>query len=249
MIVNETRRIISWPLRPFINIFRRGARMGSNKSARKAGVAVGAAGKAAIATASKTAAKDILQTEYHEEAPSGVEAAMFKQLPRPRLTERVAADLTLEEAQRHSAEAERFYEFEFPLFPRGDFFYEEIEEEYLNAALGYDADSIDRRFIDVATLFRRTLNGNTRRLMFYWAPLIGLTVFGAATFKYLQSGGFSFAARAGPWAEVGALYGGAALLAAFLAFLVYSWPYKVVQQRNLLNLDNYVTSKFARYQQ
>lgn len=50
----------------------------------------------------------------------------------------------------------------------------------------------------------------------------------------------------GPQAQAGFLYGGAALIGAALTFLVYSWPYKVVQQRNLMNLDNYVTSKFAR---
>lgn len=177
----------------------------------------------------------LLETEYRNEPPNGLEAAMFKQLPRPRLTERVAAELTTEQARAHVKNAGRFYQYEFPLFPRGDFFYEEIEEGYLTQVLGADDDSIDRRFIDVTTLFRRTLNANTRHLLFYWMPLIGFFLFAAAmlaTVRYDLRADVVFASAAGA--------------ASFLMLLVYSWPYKVVQQRNLMNLDNYITSKFAR---
>ncbi len=238
-------RIISWPLRLFIRLFRRGARVGAKNGGRGAG-APEAAGKAGASAIARTSATEILDSEYREEPPSGVEAVLFKQLPRPRLTEKSAAELTLEQAEDYAAQSRRFYEFGFPLFPRGDFFYEEIEEEFLTAALGYEADTIDRRFIDVTSLFRRTLNDNTRRAMLLWAPLIGLGVFAAAAVLSLPESWFAAAADQYPWAEDAVRYGAAALIAFFLAFLVYSWPYKVVQQRNLLNLDNYVTSKFAR---
>lgn len=245
MILRELGRIIVGPFRLFFRIFRRGARVGAKNGGRGVGAAR-ATGKAGASAVAKTLPREILDAEYREEPPSGIEAAMFKQLPRPRLTEKSAADLTLEQAYDYAEQAKRFYEFEFPLFPRGDFFYEEIEEEFLNDALGYDADTIDRRFVDVTVLFRRTLNDNTRRVMLVWAPLIGAGAFGAAAALQLPEDALAAVAGGKPWAEAAALYGAAALIAAFLAFLVYSWPYKVVQQRNLLNLDNYVTSKFAR---
>lgn len=92
-------------------------------------------------------------------------------------------------------------------------------------------------------MFRRTLNDNTRRLMLLWAPLIGLGAFGAAAALQAPESMLARVAGQNAWAQSAALYGAAALIA---AFPVYNWPYKVVQQRNLLNLDNYVTSKFAR---
>ncbi len=236
-------RLATGPFRAFFKIFRRGARVGVKNGGRNGASAAGAAAKSGAGALAKVAAADILDNEYREEPPSGIEAAMFKQLPRPRLTEKAASDLTLEQADNYAEQSKRFYNFNFTLFPRGDFFYEEIEEHYLASALGYDADSIDKRFIDVSTLFRRTLNDNTRALMLGWAPVIGLAVFAAASYWAPR---FQAPGLENQFAQSGALYGAAAAIAMFLAFLVYSWPYKVVQQRNLLNLDNYVTSKFAR---
>ncbi len=233
MVSINLTRILTWPIRLIAKIFRRGPKSGAVRTTAKSGGSVVA----------KSVGHDILTEEYREEPPSGIEAAMFKQLPRPRLTEKSASDMTIEQAQHYAEQASRFYDFKFPLFPRGDFFYEEIEEEYLNAALGYEACSIDRRFVDVSTLFRRTLNANTRRLLLYWSPMIGVLVFAIAHFWV--SGTRIFGIEDATMQAV-VTYGGAALIASFFAFLVYSWPYKVVQQRNLMNLDNYVTSKFAR---
>ena len=230
MIFKKLSQILTWPIRVLFKPFRRPAAA----AARESG---GATGRAAAGVAARFGPGEILEDEYREEPPRGVEAAMFKQLPRPRLTEKSASELTLEQAQEYAGQAERFYDFEFPLFPRGDFFYEEIEKDFLHEALGHAENSIDQRFIDVANLFRRTLNANTRRLMLFWTPLIGAIGLGGAAFAVRQQ-----TVVADPWV----LYGAAAVLSAFFAFLVYSWPYKVVQQRNLLNLDNYVTSKFAR---
>lgn len=230
MISRQLLQIATWPFRVLLKPFRRSA----GAAARESG---GAAGQTIAGAAASLGPGDILEEEYREEPPRGVEAAMFRQLPRPRLTEKSASELTLDEARTFAAQAERFYDFEFPLFPRGDFFYEEIEKDFLYKALGYSEASIDKRFIDVANLFRRTLNDNTRGLMLFWTPVIGVLALGLmlAALHYQMF-------NAEPWA----LYGGVSIIAAFLALLVYSWPYKVVQQRNLLNLDNYVTSKFAR---
>lgn len=235
MIFGSLGRIITWPFRAISRIFRRGGVNGS---------AVKAAGRLGAGTAAKVAPRDVLDEEYREEPPGGVEAVMFTQLPRPRLTEKSAADLTLEQAREHAMQSARFYNYSFPLFPRGESFYEEIECEYLSAALGYDDDSIDRRFLDVTTLFRRTLNDNTRRVMCLWTPLVGLAVFAGAW--ALKPGLEGVIPAIGLFAGPELVYVAAALAAGFIVSVIYSWPYKVVQQRNLMNLDNYVTSKFAR---
>lgn len=212
--------------------------------AKASGRTAANAGGSMVASA---AGADLLEEEYREEPPSGVETILFAQLPRPRLTERAASEMTLEQAAGYARDAKAFYRYGFPIFTRGDFFYEEVEEDYLKAALGADAGSIDKRFLDVTTLFRRTLNDNTRRMLLYWTPALFVLTFGAAMLALETGAGAVFnalAPRAG--AAPAALFAIAAAAGIALAFLVYSWPYKVVQQRNLLNLDNYITSKFAR---
>lgn len=232
-------RLLTLPFRMFGKLGKRGLR-----GARATGRTTTNAGGSVIASA---AGADLLEDEYKEEPPSGVESFLFTQLPRPRLTEKAASDLSLEQAVSSASDAKAFYRYGFPIFARGDFFYEEVEEEYLNAALGFDNDSIDRRFLDVTTLFRRTLNENTRRMLLYWTPALYLIVFGAGVALLQAGAGASIAeqtARLG--GAPAAIFATAAIFAVFLAFLIYSWPYKVVQQRNLMNLDNYITSKFAR---
>ncbi len=202
------------------------------------------AGGSIVASA---AGADLLEEEYRDEPPTGVETVLFTQLPRPRLTERAASEMTLEQAAGYASDAKAFYRYGFPIFTRGDFFYEEVEEDYLKTALGFDADSIDRRFLDVTTLFRRTLNDNTRRMLLYWTPILFVLTFGGAALALEAGAGASFNEIAGQAGGApAAFFGFAAVAGLVLAFLVYSWPYKVVQQRNLLNLDNYITSKFAR---
>jgi hypothetical protein len=239
MIFIQIFKILFWPFRRVARLFRTGA--------KEAGGVTHTAAKTGAGAIARAASDDILGAEYREDPPTGLEAALFKQLPRPRLTERSASDLTLEQAASFAADAKEFYGFKFPLFARGDFFYEEVEEEYLNAALGFKENSIDRRFLDVTTVFRRTLNANTRRMLLYWTPVLFLVTFGSAFWaiesgfstpsaeKYMPAGGAD-----------AALFIAAAAASLIFAFLIYSWPYKVVQQRNLMNLDNYITSKFAR---
>lgn len=214
---------------------------------RGAGSSVRTTGNASGSIVAGAVGADLLQEEYNEEPPAGIESFLFTQLPRPRLTERSASELSLEQAVNYANDASGFYHFAFPLFTRGDFFYEQVEQDYLNTALGFDKNSIDRRFLEVTTLFRRTLNANTRRMLLYWMPAVFILVFGAAL-SFLNTG------LEAPFADKAASIGGAStvvfamalMVGLALAFLVYSWPYKVVQQRNLMNLDNYITSKFAR---
>ena len=238
MILARIWKILSWPVRKFSKLLRLGARETVKTSRTTA--------KTGSSYVAKSAADELLQEEYREEPPSGIETVLFTQLPRPRLTERAASDLTLEQAETSSEQAQRFYRHQFPLFARSDFFYEEVEEQYLNETLGFDENSIDRRFLDVTTLFRRMLNGNTRRILTYWLPFLFLAAFAPAAY-FLQTTSIvvlpeitDSVSRA---SVVFALAAGAGFA---MTFLVYSWPFKVVQQRNLMNLDNYITSKFAR---
>ena len=194
----------------------------------------------------------------------GAESLIFKQLSRPRLSERTAADLTLEEARYYMQQSDIFYTYPFELFARSDFFYEEVEEEFLNNALGLKRHSIDERFLKIIDMFKRTLNDNTRKLMIYIAPLTFFTALLGATFMALNDQNFlslflseifngqdpqlklAFGISAHSLITFGSLFGVAILFAFLFILLLFSWPFKVSQQRNLLNLDNYITSKFAR---
>ncbi|WP_428408173.1 hypothetical protein [Hyphococcus sp.] len=237
-MIGRIINILIMPFRAVGRLFKR-----SVKDVRAAGRTTANAGSAIIASA---AGADLLEEEYIEEPPSGIESALFTQLPRPRLTEKAASELTLEQAADYAKNAKSFYRYGFPIFARGDFFYEEVEQDYLNAALGYDVNSIDRRFLEVTTLFRKTLNDNTRGMLLLWPPVLFVLFFGAA-FALQRSGAPApFAMLARPVSSGAMWFSIAAASALMIVFLVYSWPYKVVQQRNLLNLDNYITSKFAR---
>lgn len=180
----------------------------------------------------------------------------FKQVPRLSLIEPSAAELTLEEARRQVDESRRFWSLNLNLFTRGDIFYEEVEEEYLCAILGDHGRSIDSRFIGMMRAFRRTMNDNTRLLYLVYAPALLLTLLlaGLAIFAVAPPGDgetTSIWPKFSDLVELGGLSGvGLVLLAVMTALLViYKWPYDVVQQRNLLRLDNYVSNKFARVNQ
>ena len=179
----------------------------------------------------------------------------FRKLERPRLIERTGADLSLEEARFEVRQAERFFTFSFSLFPRGDFFYEEVEQEFLHQALGRDHGARDARFIEIMNQFRRILNDNSRRLFLYYTPVIFLTTLLVITgFMIVEPFSGPPAALALPGIPESVVY---TLIMSFLCLtagllglaLLYHWPYKVTQQKNLLGLDNYITSKFARVNQ
>lgn len=250
MIFNGGLYFITSPLRALARVFRRSRAVGKVKSASGMGSAGEASAKGAGSLLAKTASpEELFIQEYKEERPTGVETILFRQLPRPRLTERTASDLTLEQAQQYSEEASRFYDFNFALFAGGELFYEEVEEQFLIGALGAHEDSIDKRFVDVMNTFRQAINDNTRRLIFYWMP--ALLVAGLISGVLLASGAFgadyfTLAGFAGSSLHEATAMAVGVALALLVLLVIVVWPYKVVQQRNLMNLDNYITSKFAR---
>jgi len=238
-----------WIARP-VRALIRGLRsiFGAGRSVAQTG-GKAAAGEAARETSKFTSSQELLKEELKQFEPQGLETFLFKQLPRPRLTERSASDLTLADAENYAGQATMFYDYNFPLFGHGDFFYEEVEAAFVSSALGKGAHSVDERFLDVMALFRRTLNDNTRMMLVFWAPLIfALSLAAGAYLAFLNAGAKIFAfsgSQAALWQDI-ASFAAAGAAGLFLIFLFFSWPFKVVQQRNLMNLDNYITSKFAR---
>lgn len=187
--------------------------------------------------------------EMARERPRGVETLLFKQLPRPRLTERSAADLSIDEARATAGKAAGFYDFDFPLFTRDDFFYEEVEQDFLEKALGAGMGGVDARFFSVMNLFRRTVNDNTRVMLLFWAPLFFALSLAAGLYLGVRGVGADLIAPLGLGGEAARVIVGAAAGAfggLFATLLFFSWPFKVVQQRNLMNLDNYITSTSPR---
>ncbi|MEE9330008.1 MAG: hypothetical protein V3V30_07695, partial [Parvularculaceae bacterium] len=86
--------------------------------------------------ARRTGTKENLDTAEREAAGQIGRSWLFTELPRPLLSEGNAADLSLEEARSISEQAEKFYSHDFSLFAKSDLFYEEVEQNYLNQALG-----------------------------------------------------------------------------------------------------------------
>ncbi|MEM1396899.1 MAG: hypothetical protein AAGH38_05570, partial [Pseudomonadota bacterium] len=118
-------RILTAPFRWLSRIF--GSR--ASRAAQKAG-----AGYAARrADSGEVAVGGTDETEEAASQPSSRSGFLFTRLARPMLAERTAADLSLDEAREHALHAQSFYANAFTLFPRGDFFYEEVEQEYLDA--------------------------------------------------------------------------------------------------------------------
>ncbi|MCI5046989.1 MAG: hypothetical protein MRY59_05775 [Aquisalinus sp.] len=165
--------------------------------------------------------------------------------------------MSLEEARFEVDHAKRFYSYNFSLFPRGDFFYEEVEQEYLQMAMGLPHESTDARFIRIMNQFRRVLNDNSRRLFLYYTPLIFFTCLAASLLLVWPARDLSapILAQLGASAEqerlllTGLLATGVFTFGLVVLLILYHWPYKVTQQRNLLGLDNYITSKFSRVNQ
>ncbi len=175
----------------------------------------------------------------------------FKRLARPTLVERTAADLTLEEAKEYAAEASKFYTYPFPLFTRADFFYEEVEQDYVNHVLGKNEGSADANFLEIMDRFRKELNANTARLFLVYAPaLLTLTIVAALVLTAAFAPSLREKIALAAFGADRYVIEAAALAAALgLLILLYQWPYKVTQQQNLLGLDNYITSKFSRINQ
>ena len=251
--------LLNFLFAPFRILFRVLQRLfAGGRGAARAAKSVGGAGGEALANRADPSAVRDLAAPVTSRRRGGIERFLFKELQRPRLVERDAADLTIEEARDLVGQSEHFYGNDFNLFAQGEFFYEEVEEAYLNEALGLETGGIDSRFVRVMTDFRKALNDNTRRLHFFMLPLLSLAA-GLCGWMLIRSGNIeppggeawhAFAARLPEGTALPAfVYGGTAIAAWFLMATLYNWPFKVTQQRNILNLDNYITSKFGRINQ
>ena len=186
----------------------------------------------------------------------------YRKLPTPVLTEAATAGLSADDAEQAARMSQRFYGNPFPLFPGSGYFYEEVEEEYLDFALGRDLDSEDTRFLNVLDAYRANLNANTRMLFVWHAPFI----FFLGMFLAVLAYAFGFLSvefsRIFPESDeflLGLGAGDALRLSSFLAvgsFLVYctimvlyNWAFKNIQRENIDKLNNYVTAKFAHINQ
>lgn len=187
-----------------------------------------------------------------QEVPHPTSSFPFKTIERPRLAEISATEITLDVAKGYMTHARRFYDHEFNLFPADTLFYEEIEAEELEYALGADDEtSYDRNFVHWIDLFRQTLNDNVRRLFVVYTPLLFLLFFGLAVGVMGQvDGGVPVPGVEGVTLQAGWLMPPILLgVALWVLTIVYQWPFKTILQRNTLGLDNYITSRFSRINQ
>lgn len=231
-------RILLWPFRALGRLIFRASRTRTATTVRKA--------------AGNLAAGDAATIKQLPDLPPPTTSFPFRTIERPKLAERSATEMTLEMAEQAVDQARRFYDYQFDMFPQGNLFYEEIELEELAYALGADDDqSTDRRFVVWMDLFRRTLNDNARRLFLIYAPLVfaavmALTLFAITKWPTL-SGVPGAAGQALP--SIYVFLPLLILLGLGVLVLLYQWPFRVILTRNLLGLDNYITSRFSRINQ
>jgi hypothetical protein len=212
-------------------IFRPLGRIGRAGSVRKAG---GGALAAAVPDGKPV-----------EVAPHRPYTFLFREIGRPRLPLVSASEFGLAEARTLVKEADAFYSRPFDLFPSGGLFYEEVERDELAASLGRGEDA---GFVTYATEMRKVLNDNERRIFLYLTPFVLIL-------SALCGGVLREALPAARLPVLGEVPGAAlawpiaALFGLVLLSLLYHWPYKFAQQRNLLSFDNTITSRFSQLNQ
>ena len=174
----------------------------------------------------------------------------FREIGRPRLTVVSASGFGLEEAREMVSHAETYFREAFSLFPLGSLFYEEVERQELEASLGVGQDSEDAAFVAWTTEFRKVLNDNARRLMLWYTPIVAIGTAGLATLIHpvLPKETLDVPFVGERSADV-LSWPIAALVGVIMLTLLYQWPYKFAQQRNLLGFDNTITSRFSQLNQ
>ncbi|NNU15582.1 serine protease [Parvularcula sp. ZS-1/3] len=188
--------------------------------------------------------------EAVETTPTKPYTFLFREIGRPRLPVVAASEFGLDAARQLVKDSDTYFSRPFSLFPAGSLFYEEVERQELEAQLGVGSGTEDAGFAIWTTEFRKVLNDNARRLLLWYTPMIA---FAAAAFALLVHDMM-------PAAEVELPYIGArsaqvlawpiaAFVGLVLLMLVYQWPYKFAQQRNLLGFDNTITSRFSQVNQ
>ena len=182
-----------------------------------------------------------------EIAPHRPYTFFYREIGRPRLPLVSASEFDLDQARRLAREADAFYSRPFDLFPAGGLFYEEVEQAELTAALGSGEDA---GFVDWADRVRRVLNDNERRLFLWHTPMIlALSLIAGWLLRDAMPGDTIALPALGEVPTSVLAWPAAAGVGLVLLMLLYHWPYKFAQQRNLLGLDNTVTSRFSQLNQ
>lgn len=183
-----------------------------------------------------------------ELTPARAYTFLFREIGRPKLPVVAASNFDLEQARKMVGHADTYFSRPFSLFPPGSLFYEEVERAELEAALG--ADSEDAGFVQWTTEFRKVLNDNARRLLLWYTPLIALLSAASAVLVHDLLPGAEVAIPViGPRSAQVLSWPLAALAGVIVLMLIYQWPYKFAQQRNLLGFDNTITSRFSQLNQ
>ena len=175
---------------------------------------------------------------------------LFREIGRPKLPVVSASEFNLDKAQEMVEHSDTYFSYPFSVFPPGSLFYEEVERQELEASLGVHAGSEDAGFVRWSTEFRKVLNDNARRLLLWYTPLIALlsAVFALGIHNMLPSNTVDLP-LIGPRSAQVLCWPLAAFLGVIVLMLVYQWPYKFAQQRNLLGFDNTITSRFSQLNQ
>ena len=185
-----------------------------------------------------------------ETVPARPYTFFFREIGRPRLTVVSASEFDLDRARELVAQSLTHFRKPFPLFPAGSLFYEEVERVEIEHSLGVGTDSEDSSFVVWSTEFRKVLNDNARRLLLWYTPMIALAAAAGGAFLHsvLPVTPVTLPVIGEQTADVLA-WPAAAFLGLAVLMLLYQWPYKFAQQRNLLGFDNTITSRFSQLNQ
>ncbi|MEM9810431.1 MAG: hypothetical protein AAF788_04320 [Pseudomonadota bacterium] len=185
-----------------------------------------------------------------ETVPAKPYTFLFSEIGRPKLQVTSASAFGLDQARQLVGHAETYFRCAFNIFPSGSLFYEEVEREEIEHVLGLQTGSEDAGFVMWTTEFRKVLNDNARRLLLIYTPLIIIasgamalalhTVLPKTSITLPLLGERAAVILASPLATAMGLA---------LLMLIYQWPYKFAQQRNLLGFDNTITSRFSQLNQ
>ncbi|MEM9837840.1 MAG: hypothetical protein AAF830_01660 [Pseudomonadota bacterium] len=185
-----------------------------------------------------------------ELAPHRPYTFLFRELGRPRLEVVSASNFDLDRAREMVTHAETYFRVPFSLFPPGSLFYEEVERAELEASLGLGGGSEDSEFVVWSSEFRKVLNDNARRLLLWYTPIIALisSAIGVGIQGMLPTETVALPLIGEQSAQIAAWPIGA-FVGLIILMLLYQWPYKFAQQRNLLGFDNTITSRFSQLNQ
>jgi hypothetical protein len=210
------------------------------------GTAVRKASGNALADAASSAAG----SAKVEVTPAKPYTFLFREIGRPKLPVVSASEFDVGEARKLVRASDTYFSRPFSLFPPGSLFYEEVERAELEAALGVHEGSEDAGFAAWTTDFRKVLNDNARRLLLWYTPLVASLSAGLALLIHdmMPEDSVELPLIGARSADV-LVWPLAALLGVFVLMLVYQWPYKFAQQRNLLGFDNTITSRFSQLNQ